>query len=675
MMTLSRQWALVAVLLVGCGGKGDDTGTDPDVYLMTDVDGDGYPKNVDCDDANVAVNPGATERCDGVDNDCNDVIDDNVPDAPFWYADHDGDGFGVTAYTTTACEVPEGYSAIDGDCDDFEAAINPDAVEICDQLDNDCDAVVDGAFADGKTDFFRDGDGDGYGDADSILAACDLPPGYVTDENDCNDDDGDDHPGADERCDDIDNDCDGRLDETCGISVADAGAMWVGEEILDYSGYALAAGGDLNGDGQDDLVVGAPQFDAADTNSGRVYVVYGPAVLGTDEDPEETAEYSFGDADAVIDGNQRSAYLGYEVHTSTDFDGDGYDDLLTSAYYADADDSPDGNEGQAYLFVGPVTGTMEPSDADLTLSGEGETDLLGQYFLSGLGDIDGSGSPDIGVGAHYFDPFHPDDSETQYQQGGALYLFFDTSSGDLTGADADVVVVGTSTAEYIGYNAVGTDLDGDGVSDLAVGASGEAEVYLFTSVLSGVMTVEDADVLLDGNSGSGVGSNITTGDFDGDGNADMIVGSKYNDAAAQDSGRVWLLSGPFTEAVIDVEQAAVFDTHETQTSKYLGTQIADMSAGDIDGDGFDDLLLGSYQNAALAYQAGAALVYFGPLSGTRSVDGADRPIQGSGSSQSVGLGSSIGDMDGDGTNDVLVGARGWSYSRGAVFMFSGETLR
>jgi hypothetical protein len=88
----------------------------------------------------------------------------------------------------------------------------------------------------------------------------------------------------------------------------------------------------------------------------------------------------------------------------------------------------------------------------------------------------------------------------------------------------------------------------------------------------------------------------------------------------------------------------------------------------------DDLLLGSYQNAARSYQSGAALLYYGPLDGSRSVADADRPIVGTGSSQSVGIGLSIGDLDGDGQNDVAVGARGWSYSRGAVFLFPGTGL-
>lgn len=653
-------------LLVACGDKDTEDSSEPGVYLMTDKDGDGYPIGVDCDDSSVSVNPGASERCDGVDNDCDDEIDENGVDAPFWYADHDGDGFGVTVYVEYACEMPAGFAAVDGDCDDFDAAVSPDAVEVCDDIDNDCDTVIDGAFAEGKTDFYRDGDGDGYGDPGNILAGCDEPPGYVGNAEDCNDDEATDYPGAAELCDEVDNDCDGRLDETCAIEVAEAYASFTGESTLDYAGYDLSAEGDLNGDGIADLVIGAPQVDVGATNVGRVYIVNGPVTAG---------DYELSDADAMITGGQRSAYLGYELRSGHDFDADGYDDLLVSAYYADVVPSEDSNEGLAYLFSGPLSGAVDLADATTVFAGENDTDLLGQYYLDGMGDLDGSGLVDVAIGAHYFDPVDAGDGTTTYQQGGALYVFFDPAAGALSGADADATVVGTSTAEYIGYNGDSADMDGDGLLDLIVGASGEAEVYVYTGSLSGTYTVDDADILLDGNSGSAVGSNLAAGDFDGDGNMDLAVGSKYNDGAAQDAGRVYVLSGPFTVGDdVDVEDEAVFETYETQSSKFFGTQIGSFTTGDVDGDGLDDLLVGSYQNASSAYQAGAALLYFGPLSGSRSVQGADRPFTGSGSSQSVGIGASIGDLDGDGVNDVAVGARGYSYSRGAVFIFPGSSL-
>ncbi len=669
-MHRTRSLAALA-LLVACGDKEGTTDTGNDGYiLVTDDDLDGYPIKVDCDDSDPAINPGANERCDGVDNNCDGQIDESGTNAPFWYADFDGDGFGVTVYTTTACEMPAGYAAVDGDCDDFDAAVNPDAVEVCDDIDNDCDTVVDGAFAEGKTDYYRDGDGDGYGDSESILAGCEVPPGYVDNQDDCDDSDAATAPGADEQCDDKDNDCDGRLDETCEIDIDDADlslASWVGEEILDYAGYDIDIAGDVNGDGVNDLVVGAPQFDpGALTNAGRVYVVHGPATAG---------EFELADADATISGTERSSYLGYELRAGTDFDGDGYSDVVTSAYYADAVPSTDGNEGKLFLYYGPVTGDLDTDDADLSVTGASDTDLLGQYFLGGIGDLDGSGKPELAVGAHYVDIENPADASDPFTQAGALYIFADPGAGAVDLADALVTVVGTSKSEYIGYSAASADIDGDGVLDLFVGASGESEVYVYTDSQRGTVTVDDADVVIDGNSGDGAGSQVVTGEFTGDGAVDVAIGAKYNDDGGDNAGKVFVIEGPFASgATIDLEDDAVFDTYETQTSKFLGTQIASMTAGDVDGDGVDDLLLGSYQNAARSYQSGAALLYYGPLDGSRSVADADRPIVGTGSSQSVGIGLSIGDLDGDGQNDVAVGARGWSYSRGAVFLFPGTGL-
>ena len=169
-----------AALLLGCPDTGEDN------------DYDGYPEMVDCDDNDASVYPGATELCDGKDNDCDGEIDEDVDpsEGTTGYLDDDGDGFGDDGDAKTFCgELDEGYVPDGGDCDDTDPNVNPDAIEDCTNgIDDDCDGTVDNA---------SDDDGDGWTDCDG----------------DCDDDDPDVFPGATEECNGIDDDCDGAIDE------------------------------------------------------------------------------------------------------------------------------------------------------------------------------------------------------------------------------------------------------------------------------------------------------------------------------------------------------------------------------------------------------------------------------------------------------------------------------
>ena len=156
--------------------KKDDTG--PQMY--GDEDGDGYLESEgDCDDGNDAVYPGATELCNGIDDNCNDEIDEDVQGE--YYEDYDGDGFGNPDSAQTACDAPDGYVQNGTDCDDQDDGAYPGANEVCDEIDNNCDGSVD----EGVTEtYYADTDGDGFGDADAAVEACSLPEGYVEDSTD-----------------------------------------------------------------------------------------------------------------------------------------------------------------------------------------------------------------------------------------------------------------------------------------------------------------------------------------------------------------------------------------------------------------------------------------------------------------------------------------------------------
>ena len=176
-----RTLLLSVVLLAACNGEGDVSDD------AVDADSDGFVAADDCDDANAEVNPDATEVCNGVDDDCNDVVDDDAFDATAFYEDADADRFGGST-TVTACEAPNGYVSDDGDCDDSNGDINPGADELCDSADLDCDGNAIAGATD-TTSFYADSDSDGFGDPNDSQEACSAPTGFVTDDTDCDDTD------------------------------------------------------------------------------------------------------------------------------------------------------------------------------------------------------------------------------------------------------------------------------------------------------------------------------------------------------------------------------------------------------------------------------------------------------------------------------------------------------
>ncbi|MBN2797663.1 MAG: putative metal-binding motif-containing protein, partial [Deltaproteobacteria bacterium] len=179
---------------------------------FADADGDGFAACEECDDNESAVFPGGEEVCDGLDNDCDGLVDDEASDALAWYADVDGDGYGNAAVSERACEAPAGFVSAAEDCDDLAAAAHPGGTEVCDGLDNDCDGTADVAATDASA-WYADADGDHYGDPEAEVRACAAPQGHVATAGDCDDAHAAAHPGGVEVCDSLDNDCDGEVDE------------------------------------------------------------------------------------------------------------------------------------------------------------------------------------------------------------------------------------------------------------------------------------------------------------------------------------------------------------------------------------------------------------------------------------------------------------------------------
>ena len=189
-----------------------------------DADGDGFIGSEDCDDGDPAVYSGAEEICDGVDNNCDGEVDEGLLSE--FYLDADGDGFGISEDSIQECSLLEGYSDQSGDCDDDNDAVYPQAPEQCDGVDNDCDGDID---EDLVLVWYEDADGDGFGNIDLTEENCIQPEGYVDNSEDCDDVDEQIYPQAPEQCDELDNDCDGEIDE-------DVGSIWYVDNDLDYYG-------------------------------------------------------------------------------------------------------------------------------------------------------------------------------------------------------------------------------------------------------------------------------------------------------------------------------------------------------------------------------------------------------------------------------------------------------
>ncbi len=211
-----------------------------------DNDGDGFPASEDCSDNDAATHPGAIEICNGLDDNCDGVIDEGVTQT--YFADVDGDGFGDPGATVEACSAPTGHTTSGTDCDDTEASVFPGAPELCDSLDNNCDGTVDDGVG---GEWHYDDDGDGFGDPDRTIEACEQPPGTVAPEaaTDCDDAEPDVFPGAVEVCNERDDDCDDDVDEgvqaTFYIDLDDDGWGGLGsttEACTEPEGYATNPG-------------------------------------------------------------------------------------------------------------------------------------------------------------------------------------------------------------------------------------------------------------------------------------------------------------------------------------------------------------------------------------------------------------------------------------------------
>ena len=283
----------------------DDGFGDPENWVEECDPPSGYVSNAsDCDDNAPSAYPGATEICDDIDNDCDGETDEGL--TTLWYEDADSDNWGNIDSTVDACDAPDGYVLLAGDCDDGNLNVSPSANEICNDIDDDCDGDIDVDAID-EPNWYADSDGDGFGNDDAETRSCDAPSGYVSDNSDCDDSNPDVSPAASEICNDIDDDCDGAIDDN-DADVLDASTWYI-----DY---------DSDGFGTDWMTQSA-----CENPSG--YVEDNSDCDDTDADIYPGAEERCNGEDDDCDGDTDEESEEFDIWYA-DTDGDGFGDADTT---------------------------------------------------------------------------------------------------------------------------------------------------------------------------------------------------------------------------------------------------------------------------------------------------------------------------------------------------------
>ncbi|MEC7984992.1 MAG: putative metal-binding motif-containing protein, partial [Myxococcota bacterium] len=216
----------------------NDTFGNPLLVQKSCTQPEGYSSNLDdCDDSNSSINPNAAEVCNNIDDNCNTQIDENPSDGTLYFRDADIDGFGDPNAFTNRCSLPSGYRENSDDCDDTNSAVNPNATEVCNTIDDNCNTQIDdddpSLDLTTRSLYFRDADSDLFGTPNQTLAACAQPNGYVADNTDCNDLNPAQNPSEIERCNNIDDDCDTLVD----VGATDA-VFWYADTDRDAFGDA-----------------------------------------------------------------------------------------------------------------------------------------------------------------------------------------------------------------------------------------------------------------------------------------------------------------------------------------------------------------------------------------------------------------------------------------------------
>jgi hypothetical protein len=430
-------------------------------------------------------------------------------------------------------------------------------------------------------------------------------------------------------------------------------------------GSSVASAGDVNGDGYADVIVGAMNYDSGQTDEGAAFVFLGSATGIASGSPASAAQ---------LESDQEVAYLGGSVAGAGDVNGDGYDDVIVGAIDYNAGQA---FEGAAFVFHGGPSGI--PDGTPLTAATQLESNQAGDLFfkssfgssVAGAGDVNGDGYADVIVGARSY-------RDTGGVSNGAAFLFLGSASGVADGSPVTAATRFEPAASDPEFTSLGTsvasagDVNSDGYADVIIGASGwesgltedgEGAAFIFQGSAVGIPsgTLASASTRLEGNQlSASFGTSVSgAGDMNGDGHSDVIVGAPLYDAGQMEEGAAFVFLGGASGIA---NGAAAWTRFESNFSSpvvpvQFGRSVA--GAGDVNGDGFADVIIGAYNYPSGISNSGAGFVFLGRTAGVIGHGPADAYSAIYSDQNSSGLGLSVdsaGDVNGDGYADVIIGS-------------------
>jgi hypothetical protein len=415
-------------------------------------------------------------------------------------------------------------------------------------------------------------------------------------------------------------------------------------------GRSVSSAGDVNADGFDDVIVGAYGYDNGESNEGRAFVYFGSAG-GLSTSAAWTAE-----------GDQFGAHFGWSVSSAGDVNADGFDDVIVGAYgYSNGQN----DEGRVFVYLGSAGGLA--TSPTWTAESDQDSAQFG-YSVSSAGDVNADGFDDVIVGATNYDSGQLDE--------GRAFVYLG-SAGGLATSPAWTAEGDQDSAGFGGSVSSAGDVNADGFDDVIAGAENydngqldEGRAFVYLGSAGGLATSPAWTAEGDQDSADFGGSVSSAGDVNADGFDDVVVGAYGYDNGQFDEGQalVYLGSagGLATSPAWTAEGDSAYD--------YFGRSVS--SAGDVNADGFDDVIVGTRLYSNGQAQEGRAVVYLGSAGGLATSPAWTAEGDQDGAFFGISV-SHAGDLNGDGASDVIVGADGYDNGQaqeGRAFVYHGEVV-